>query len=138
MATSCKLHFLFFRAEMSAQSVLKEWCHPMGEDLVPGDLQREIVTGSPGADGDFGACVPLRACALLTREFGQCQELAGSPAQCWGKLGRLVELCSPPLGLTQRPKSPALPHPPSMTLNTPQCCIPTCAPFPQNFRRGLE
>lgn len=80
---------------MSAQSLLKERCHPMGEELVPGDLQREIVTGSPAFDGDF------RACALQTWGFGHCQELAGSPAQSWGKLGRLVESCSPPLAFTQ-------------------------------------
>lgn len=56
----------------------------MGEELVPGDVQREIMPGSPGSDGDFGACVPLGACALLTWGFGHCQELAGSPAQSWG------------------------------------------------------
>lgn len=84
MATSCKLYFLFFRAEMGARSLLKAWCHPMGEELVPGDVQREIMPGSPGSDGDFGACVPLGACALLTWGFGHCQELAGSPAQSWG------------------------------------------------------
>lgn len=85
VTTSCKLFLLIFRAEMGAWSLLKEWCHSfMGEELVPGDLQREIVTGSPRSDGDFGACVPLSACALLTWGFRHCQELAGSPAQSWG------------------------------------------------------
>lgn len=56
-AVNCISYFL--GAETSAWSFLKEWCHPMGEELVPGDLQRVIVMGSPGSDSDFGACVPL-------------------------------------------------------------------------------